>query len=57
VLDARLEERDGGPWMAGRCGNCDERVDLHVDGECERLHGACANGHLVRIARRAVLRG
>lgn len=57
VLDARLEERDGGPWVVGRCGNCDERVDVRVNGECERLHGTCSNGHRVRIARPAVLRG
>lgn len=56
IPDPGIQERDGGPWVTGRCANCAERVDVRVDGEGERLYGTYPNGHRVRVARPAALR-
>ncbi len=49
LVETRLEERDGGPWVAGRCSNCDEPTAVRfVAGEAPVM-GRCANGHRLRI--------
>jgi hypothetical protein len=48
MVEVRLEERDGGTWVAGLCSNCREPMALRtVAGEAARA-GTCPNGHGVR---------
>lgn len=49
LVDTRLEERDGGPWVAGRCSNCSETTAVRfVDGVAPPI-GKCVNGHRLRL--------
>lgn len=49
LVETRLEERDGGMWIAGHCSNCREPMAvLAVAGEAPRA-GKCPNGHRVRV--------
>lgn len=49
LVETRLEERDGGPWIGGYCSNCRDPVAVRfVAGEPPTV-GRCTNGHRLRI--------
>ncbi len=49
LVETRLEDRDGGPWVAGRCSSCAEpTAGRVVAGEAPTI-GRCINGHRLRI--------
>lgn len=49
LVDERVEDRDGGPWIAGRCSSCHETTAMRfVAGEAPAI-GRCVNGHRLRI--------
>lgn len=49
LVETRLEERDGGTWVAGLCSNCREPIAVRMIAGGPPRAGACPNGHRVRV--------
>lgn len=49
LVETRLEERDGGPWVAGRCSNCCETTAVRFVSGAAPAIGKCINGHRLRV--------
>jgi hypothetical protein len=52
LMQTRIEDRDGGPWINGLCPFCWERYDFHEPPEGTTPVVRCPEGHELRIVER-----